>query len=142
MDRNQIISAILSILSLVVSILAYINSLNSKKISQGQIELQIHQHIAESENNLLNILMKKNEFTDTYFNNILDVALQFNLNAYEEACAKYIDNKVDKKRFKKNYQAPITSIVKEPMYNKFFNPNTSNYRAILKVNQEWNNLEK
>ena len=45
-----------------------------------------------------------------YDNNVRDIlkkaitaALEEVCNAYDEACMKYLDNKVDKKRFKKTY---------------------------------------
>ena len=64
------------------------------------------------------------------------------LNTYEEACAKYIDNKIDKKRFKKQYHTEIRNLVEEEEFEKFFNPTKSKFQAILKVYKEWNNLEK
>lgn len=143
MDNYQLITSILSAISIVISLLAFLNSLYSKKISQGQIELQIHQHICESENNLLNVMIKEKDFTDKqYFSEILKISLQFHLNAYEEACSKYIDKKIDRKRFKKNYYAPICNIVKCGSYDDFLEVKKTNYHALLKVYNEWINLEK
>ena len=72
----------------------------------------------------------------------LNSAIEINLNAYEEACAKYIDNKVDKERFKKNYMVSIRQEVENPTNKERFNATTSPYKAILKVYAEWFNLEK
>lgn len=69
----------------------------------------------------------------------LESAIEQNFNAYEEACAKYLDKKVDKERFKKNYIVEIRQLVER-------NPNkyntTSPYKATLRVYNEWNNLEE
>lgn len=143
MNSYQLFSAILSMASITISFIALLNSLYGKKISQGQIELQIYQNISESEKNLLNIMILEKDFNDKkYFSKILNVALQFNLNAYEEACSKYLDKKIDKKRFKKNYYNSIDNIVKSSTYSHFLNSNTTSYHAILKVHSEWVNLEK
>ena len=69
-------------------------------------------------------------------------ARELNMNAYDEACAKYLDNKVDKERFKRNYCIEIRRLVEDKNNSEFFNPTTSPYRCILKVYNEWNNLEK
>ena len=68
-------------------------------------------------------------------------AIESNLNAYEEACAKYLDNKVDKERFKRNYSVEIRQLVENTNYKKYFDATTSPYKCILKVYNEWNNLE-
>ncbi|MDR2569884.1 MAG: hypothetical protein LBD23_06250, partial [Oscillospiraceae bacterium] len=39
------------------------------------------------------------------------VAIETNLNAYDEACAKYKDGKIDQVRFQKTYQAEIRNLV-------------------------------
>lgn len=64
------------------------------------------------------------------------------LNAIEEACAKYIDKKIDRKRFKKAYSTAIRNVVENKNYKKYFDAVSSRYKAILKVYAEWFNLEK
>lgn len=64
------------------------------------------------------------------------------LNAIEEACAKYLDNKIDKKRFKKAYSSSVRKVVENQNFKKYFDPVTSKYKAILKVYDKWFNLEK
>lgn len=72
-----------------------------------------------------------------------NTAVESNLNAYEEACAKYLDGKVDKDRFKKNYHRQIRRLIEDskPLM-KYFDKPSSAYRCILKVYNEWYNLEK
>lgn len=67
------------------------------------------------------------------------------LNAYEEACAKYRDKKVDVTRFKKSYHGELRTVVEakegHPFY-KFLHPEgTSAFKAIWTVYKEWNDLE-
>lgn len=64
------------------------------------------------------------------------------LNAYENGCFKYIDNKIDKERFKKIYLIEIRNIVEDKSFKDKFDSNTSRYKAILKVYKEWNDLGK
>lgn len=64
------------------------------------------------------------------------------LNAYEDACGKYLDKKIDEVRFKKSYISEIKNICEKELYNAFMQPeSTSKYTAIWKVYKEWNNLE-
>ena len=121
----------------------------NEKISQGQIELYISQLIAQTKKDVMEISLKvaensmeENESRKEILKKALNSAVEINLNAYEEACAKYIDNKVDKERFKKNYSVSIRQEVENPMNRERFNATTSPYRAILKVYGEWFNLEK
>jgi hypothetical protein len=68
-------------------------------------------------------------------------AVEDNLNAFEDACAKYLDNKIDRKRFKRMYVSEIRNfcMCKEghPVHNKLFPEQQSNFKAIWKVFHEW-----
>lgn len=67
-----------------------------------------------------------------------------NLNAYERACSLYLDEKVDKERFKKNYFKEIMLLMEsDDILNRFFgNSNKIKFPAIEKVYNEWFYLEK
>lgn len=69
-------------------------------------------------------------------------AVESNINAYEEACAKYLDGKVDRRRFEKNYRVPLRQLVETAELKEYFDAVTSRYKAILKVYDQWENLEK
>lgn len=77
-----------------------------------------------------------------YYKETVIVANESYINAYEEACAKYLDNKTDKTRFKKNYFISLRQLVEKEEYKPFFDSTTSRYKAILKVYNEWNDLEQ
>ena len=69
-------------------------------------------------------------------------ALESVANAYDEACTKYIDGKIDKNRFKKTYANELRKWVEsESVKDKYVMPH-SQYKATIKVYDEWNNLEK
>ncbi|MFQ5962686.1 MAG: hypothetical protein ACE5KZ_00195 [Candidatus Scalinduaceae bacterium] len=72
----------------------------------------------------------------------LTAAIQGMLNAYEEACSKYLDGKIDKERFRRTYHVEIRNLLEAQDLKLFFAPHTSSYRAIIKVYNEWENLEK
>ena len=62
------------------------------------------------------------------------------LNAYDEACAKYIDKKVDRERFEKMYMHEIRQLVEFDDFAHKYNCIQSRYNATKRVYDEWNNL--
>ncbi len=67
-------------------------------------------------------------------------AVEDNLNAYEDACGKYLDGKIDKTRFKKTYNSEIQNLYtgEKSMIADLMLPDaTSNFQAIWKVYKEW-----
>ncbi len=69
-------------------------------------------------------------------------AIQAMLNMYDDACTKYLDGKIDKERFKRNFFIEIRNLIERSTLKEHFDPTTSRYKAILKVYDEWENLEK
>ena len=66
------------------------------------------------------------------------------LNAYEDACGKYRDDKIDRERFKRAYIREIANLCdpKVASYAKYMHPSsTSNFEAIWKVYEEWHRHE-
>lgn len=141
-------SEICSIISIFVSFIALGISLffgnSQKKCNQATIELEIHSMISNAKDNLNNVLLKYVErdksTLDENDKNIylqsIEGANESFLNAYEQACAKYLDNKVDKVRFKKNYAEPIRNLIKDKNNSDKFERSTV-YHAIVKVHDEW-----
>lgn len=78
--------------------------------------------------------------------NRMRFALEIVLNSYESACGRYLDpGKCDKGRFKKHFFDDIRKLVKceIPLVAEVLKPGpTSNFQAIMKVYDEWHNLEK
>jgi len=142
----SVISALISIVSIIFSHHASkkANSIaaEQKMISQGQIELEIHQMISQTKRDVLDIALKIQGNQTGIVQQAFETAREMNLNAYEEACSKYLDGKVDKERFKKNYHVEIRQLVENANNKDKFNAVTSKYKCILAVYAEWNNLEK
>lgn len=149
MSLYEVIAIIVSSFGLIISIISIFISLNAHKISQGQIELNIHQLINQTKKDVSEITRiisetcsETEEEKKQAFLGELNVAIERNINAYEEACAKYLDNKVDKKRFEKNYHIEIRQLVEDKNNKERFDSTTSPYKCILKVYELWNNHEK
>lgn len=148
MTVYEIIAVLVSIFGLGLSTWSIFKAHNAHKIAQGQIELNIHQLLNQTKKDEMEIsvlIAEKCSDGDKEMKDILmsalNSAIESNLNAYEEACAKYLDGKVDKERFKKNYNIEIRQLVENKNYANYFNPTTSTYKAILKVYKQWNDLE-
>lgn len=129
------------------------NELSQKDnlLAQADIEFQIASNIRETENRVsdIGIEVAKNLGEDVednvkeMFRKVFNQAIESNLNAYEEACAKYLDGKVDKDRFKKNYHKQIRRLIEDSKdLMKYFDKPSSAYKCILKVYNEWYNLEQ
>lgn len=161
-------SAIFALGSLVVAIISIVkansfskNVLNKSEvqnmIAMGNLELFISERISSSRDKVGDItvilspllgkkkstgLSSDEELTLEAQTRVLNAAIENNINAYEDACSKYIDQKVDVVRFKKLYNTEIRQLVESPSMQQFFNPLTSKFKAIIKVYNEWNDLEK
>ncbi len=159
----EIAKFILTCISIVISIFAIIISINANRksnetakentrIANGSLELQIREMISESRRYLTNAIHElvlietdttksQNEELNNTINQQYESAKQDYLNSYEEACAKYIDKKVDTKRFKKTYYIEIQNIVTKEPFKSTFDSFSSTYTAIKRVYDEWFNLE-
>jgi hypothetical protein len=63
------------------------------------------------------------------------------LNSYELACSLYLDNRIDKDRFRRLHQDDIRRLYEfANPYNKRLHPANSRYRAIRAVFEEWDRL--
>ena len=128
-----------SIISLVISCMA---NNKSSDMQAGSVEMEIRTMITNAKNRFadLGLQLENNQNSET-LKKAVNSALEDVCNAYNEACAKYLDGKVDKKRFKKNYINEIKNIVTaNPTKNKFIQPQTE-YNATVIVYNEWHNLE-
>lgn len=125
------------------------------KIAMGQFEMTIREQLSKTTNRVSDVSRemaflfskedkseedkRKLEGLELVFNS----AVEANLNVYEEACSKYLDGKIDKERFKKNFFPEIRQLVeKEDLKKEYFDGVTSKYKCILKVYKEWYDLEK
>ena len=106
-------------------------------MQMAQVEMQIRELILSARSRV----QFKNDEDIELCKSMLDSALEGVLNAYDEACAKYLDGKVDKERFKKLYHDEIRQLVDDATTKeKYMEPQTK-FHATVKVYTEWNNLE-
>lgn len=89
----------------------------------------------------LNTISEEDTLTLQGYHRSLDAAIESWLNTYENACSNYIDCKIDKLRFKRNYGVEIRNFLDRQDLKKYFDANTSRYKPILKVYKKWNDLE-
>ncbi|UUV19973.1 hypothetical protein NRK67_16640 (plasmid) [Fusobacteria bacterium ZRK30] len=144
------------ILSFILSIFAFKKSNDasekSNKLSEeynllvkGQVELQISQAIRESRDKVTHFIWELEKAESKDNQNAIDLLFSLqesNMNAYEDGCSKYFDNKIDRSRFKKTYFEEIKNLVENPhLKKKFLDPTTSRYKCILKIYKEWFDLE-
>lgn len=159
MTKYELFSIIIGgtnlIVASVVAISTYLNSRQLKKLQEknlklnmAQTELYIQELLVNARKIFLDMTLerlklsinnentKQNDLNDS----LIKHTLQEVLNSYEIACMKYLDDKVDKDRFKKTYIKEITDLFKTESYKKLLDE-TNSFQAIKKVNNEWNNLE-
>jgi len=154
MSAFEIITFSTAGIALIISILAFLDVKNIKRSASATIEWQINEKITATKEKVSEITMimtpllskttttaEEKRILESY-QKLFDLAIENNLNAYEAACSNYIDNKVDKVRFKKLLRSEIKSIVEDNNFKKYFDGVSSPYKAVLKVYKEWEDLEK
>lgn len=119
----SIISTILSALAFLFSIYTFVknkkltqrtNELSEiqAKTGQGQLEIQLRELInaASHEITYYGVELGKNPTSNILIRSFESAEEQYR-NAYEEACSKYLDGKIDKERFEKMYLIEIQNLV-------------------------------
>lgn len=145
----DIVSVIIALGALLVAYLAFRTSkkatLRANDMQMGQSENQIRTLITTAKMNFQNVSIQFALSSEKDKQGILEASIQAThedvLNAYDEACARYNDNRIDKLRFKKMYFSEIKQLVENTANSDYYNPLTSRYQATIKVYNEWNNLE-
>lgn len=133
-------------IAIIISIVAFGFSLfsffKSNSLTKGQVEMQIRDMISSAKWRYadLGIQLSKDNHNQTLIAST-KAALEDVLNAYDEACAKYIDKKVDTERFKKLYVTEIRNLVEDNNTKSYYVMPQSKFQATVKVYHEWNNLE-
>lgn len=112
----------------------------NNKNSYAQTENEIRKSITDATNKLTDIWLNNSLENCQNREQYVKVAIEQYLNAYEDACAKYLDSKVDKKRFRKLYMSEIKNLVEDRNLNQYFQFG-SKYGAIKKVYSKWYDLE-
>lgn len=163
-QKISLASAIIAFLSMIGAIVFSIKASRSSKkaneIAIGQAETALREQISIARQRMEDIGLEIQKFLkgrdraqlsteeDNYLSFLektWNSSVENYLNAYEDACGKYIDGKIDRIRFKKIYIEEIRNICdpKRNSYKGHMHPKaTSKFEAIWKVYEEWHRHEK
>lgn len=170
-DYISIVSAAIALLSMIATIYfsfrasaasgeSLRNAERSNNIAIGQTETSLREQIMNARNRMEDCGFKIQDFLKgrkkadlsdeelphlEFLESTWRSSTESYLNAYEDACGKYLDDKTDKQRFKKAYINEVKNICdpKRTSFERLMHPeSTSNYEAIWKVYKEWHRHEK
>ena len=143
MQTSDIITLILGIASSITACGTILLSFRYNKLVQAQVEMQIRERITNARTRYEDLIINHMEdFNSGLIKTVYESTKEEFLNAYDEACQKYLDKKVDKARFKKSYFTEIQSIVKNIDFKKKYDTQSTPYKATVKVYNEWFDLLK
>ena len=135
-------SAVAIISSLIAIYRAEEASKKSNETAMGQTQVEIRSLIESTRKDLAeaNVKYIRHARPDE-FNEALRMAqkaaIERHLNAYDEACAKYLENKVDRESFKRLYRTEIKNLVESSVTSEYIMKNETDYQDIRKVYAEW-----
>lgn len=146
MDLSDFIALLALVLSIISLVISSRYSSKANKMAMGSEELQVRELIRNARNRVEDLSIKlfndETKKDNEAFKQSFNSALEGVCNAYDEACSKYIDEKIDKTRFKQTYFNEIKNWVEdESVKEKYVEPQTR-FHATVAVYNEWNNLEK
>ncbi len=142
MQTGDIISLICGLASFFTASGTILLSFKYNKLVQGQVEIQIRERITNARIRYEDFIINhQNDLNSELIKKAYESIKEEFLNAYEEACQKYLDNKVDKKRFKKSYHIEIKNIVGNGAFKEKYDTQSTPYNATVKVYKEWFDLE-
>ncbi|RKJ04381.1 hypothetical protein D7X87_11605 [bacterium D16-54] len=145
----NIVSLIISICSFIISAInlymyikltsRYNDMVSTQTLTaQGAFETQIRSLISDATKELTHYSVELQRSPDnTILQQAYYTAEEQYRNAYEEACGKYIDNKIDKIRFEKLYKQEIYKLVNDENQKQFYATNQSTYASTISVYKEW-----
>lgn len=118
--------------------------------SLGDSEIKIYELISKAVFESAKFQMKLKEQADkggTEYkisnadNSLLNVYLEAVLNAYDIACQRFLDKKLDEQRFAATYQKAIGKLFDNPLYKNILDARKLQYSALNKVNNLLNDNE-
>ena len=165
-DWTALGSAIVAVISLIVTIIfsliavcasrrSQTSAKRSQDIALGQAENELRAAISRSRERTGDLAVQITEVLDgrkadklpaadrrryESLEKVFNSSVEETLNAYENACGKYIDNKVDRQRFEKTYFEEVRKICeqRDNFVAELMHPETpSHFKAIWHVYHEW-----
>lgn len=150
-DWLYLTGVVVSFLSAGISVFSARMTLKRDNNSLGDSEIKLFEHITACESKLVDFnvaLMKEagNGGEDYRIgdadNMKLDFLIECVLNAYDIACQRYLDGKLDKERFSKTYAARISKVCNSGLYRPVISAAGLHYSALSRVNAKLNDPEK
>lgn len=127
---------------------ANIISKRALMLQEAALESQITSTISTAAAELREAMLKKGEADPTaanfpFIEQNYKVAQETWLNAHDQACMSYLQNKLNQDTFKRTYHVPIRQLVEKPELQSFFNPaDTSQFQSIIKVYRLWETSQR
>ncbi len=155
LDTNDVLTISIAFLALLVSLAGGIvnwvfNKKTDKKaeqairLAQGATEIELRNLISNARREVTDFRLKIKEFKKENpeddlgdHEKVFYAILEDYFNQYDRACRLYLDDKVDKHSFKKEYKKEIENLIKNPNYKRYLNPKKKRYEGIILVCQEW-----
>ena len=126
------VAILVSVFALAIGVVTY---MLGSKMTKGQVELQIRELISSAKRHFNEMCVARCD--QEQLQGVVNSAWEDVLNAYDEACKKYLDKKVDRKSFKQMYQDEIRQLVEDDNFKQYHSNPQSRYRYILRVYEEW-----
>ncbi len=115
---------------------------SANEMQMAQVEMQIRELISSARARYQGVICQMIEQPNGEIKDVLIAAAHEDLlNAYDEVCAKYNDERTDRVRFKKLYHNEIRQLVTDPANSEKYREPQTKYHATVKVYREWNDLE-
>jgi hypothetical protein len=156
-------SLLLSVIAVFISAFSARRANLANDVSMGQAENELRNSIRTTKSRVEDIGLQMASLLDGkrpdqlnaqerrhfgVLDKIFRSAVEENLNAYENACAKYRDRKIDRKRFKQTYYTEVRKLCEPPLdgspsaIKDLMHPaDTSSFQAIWMVFREWHHRE-
>jgi Rps23 Pro-64 3,4-dihydroxylase Tpa1-like proline 4-hydroxylase len=131
MEANDYITIVIGFVTFLTSIASIINSLTNTRLLQGQVEIEIRERITQARNRIDDMTLNSSDKPN--FQVVFKDAVEEYLNAYNEACQKYLDRKVDLKRFRKTYFTELVELKRNDTYKPYLDERAEFYQALFKV---------
>lgn len=122
----------------------YNDMVNTQMLTaQGALETQVRAAIADAFKQVADMaLALQKDPGNERIQQLYKSAEEAYRNAYEDACAKYIDGKIDKERFRRQYLLEIRRLVEEEPHREAYATNQTAYDCTMKVYNEWHHPER
>ncbi len=133
------VNAILSISAIVLSVIVF---LKTNKDNKSNLEIALFSNINDTKMNLDNVIYDASKISKRSLRRLsidIDPLIEDYLNSLNIGCSLYLNNDINKTRFKTMYQTDIVIVCESECYKDIIMQNKDSYHSLLKVYDEWKN---